>query len=49
MIRSWLYALACVLVPAVWGGLMYLVFGWWRARRGTLPPRREKPPVDYII
>ena len=42
-----LYAIACVVAPAVWGLAMYYVFGWLRRRmerRGA-----KVPPVDYSI
>ncbi|MCA9596889.1 MAG: hypothetical protein KC776_26420 [Myxococcales bacterium] len=42
------YALACVVVPAVWGVLMYFVFGYWDARRRRAP-KDGPPPIDYSI
>ena len=43
------YALACVAAPAVWGGLMYLVFGFLRRRGTPAPSDHRAPPVDYSI
>ena len=44
-----LYALACVAVPALWGLLMYRVFGWLRNRTKKGGGKDEPPPVDYSI
>jgi len=51
-----LYAIACVIVPALWGVAMYHAFGWWearRARRGGSPARAadddRRPPINYSI
>lgn len=43
----WVYAFACVAVPAVWGVAMVSVFGWVEKRRKT--KRASPPPVDYAI
>jgi hypothetical protein len=43
------YAIACVVVPAAWGVLMYFVFGWWDARRRRSLPKNGPPPIDYSI
>ena len=48
MLSRTLYALVCVLAPAAWGALMYVVFGWWR-RRGRPDEMRRDPPRDYTI
>ncbi len=37
-----LYAAACVVVPALWGLTMYVVFG--RVQR----QRKGPPPIDYM-
>ena len=47
-LRRVVYALACVLAPAAWGGFMYLVFGFWR-RRARPTDARTDPPRDYTI
>lgn len=46
--NGWLYALLCVVAPAVWGALMYFAFGWvrrLRASKGAEGP----PPADFTI
>jgi hypothetical protein len=40
-----MYALACVVVPAVWGVVVATVFTRWDRRSG----RRDGRPVDYAI
>jgi hypothetical protein len=42
----WLYAVLCVLVPAIWGVAMFFAFNALKKR-----PREEDdpPPVDYSI
>lgn len=45
MSRGWLYALACMVVPAVWGVVVAMVFTRWERRNG----RRDGRPVDYAI
>jgi hypothetical protein len=45
---SWLYAVLCVVAPAAWGVLMYIVFGWVQ-RRSASPRPDDLPPVDYTI
>ena len=48
IVADWMYVGLCVLGPAAWGGLMYLVFDAIDRRRSkaSSPPR---PPVDYSI
>ena len=46
--NGWLYAALCVVAPAAWGVLMYVVFGWLRKLRAS-PTRDERPPADYTI
>lgn len=45
MSRGWLYALACVVVPAVWGVVVAAAFSRFDRRSG----RRGGRPVDYAI
>ncbi len=45
---GWLYALLCLVVPALWGVLMYYLFGWIQRRRRQVT-REDAPPVDYSI
>lgn len=45
---GWLYVLACVTVPALWGIVMYHLFGWWDRRRKRRASE-ELPHVDYTI
>ncbi|MCW5890564.1 MAG: hypothetical protein KIT14_08430 [bacterium] len=45
MSRGWLYACACIVVPAAWGVLVAAVFNRIDRRRG----RRDGRPVDYAI
>ena len=49
--RLALYAIACVLIPAAWGVVMYRLFGYFERRRlrNVDEPRRELPPSDYSI
>ncbi len=44
----WLHVLACVVVPAVWGGVMYLAFNVVDRRR-TRRSSDDVPPIDYSI
>ncbi len=46
-----LYALACVLVPALWGVAMYYAFGFVDRRRAARAKQAapEMPPADYSI
>jgi CubicO group peptidase (beta-lactamase class C family) len=44
-----LYAVACVVAPAVWGVAMYYVFGWMRRRLERGGGKDRVPPVDYSI
>ena len=46
---EWGYAALCVVVPAVWGILMYYAFGALDRRRRNLSKRGDPPPVDYSI
>jgi len=46
---SWLYVAACVVVPAVWGVLMYWAFGALDRRRRRAARNDAPPPVDYSI
>jgi len=45
------YAFACVALPAVWGVLMYYVFGLIQRRRERIVGRTtgDPPPIDYSI
>jgi len=43
-----LYALACALLPAAWGVLMYVAFGALDRRR-KMPHDDSEPPIDYSI
>ena len=49
MTGSILYASACVLVPALWGVVMYHVFGWIQRRTRRGGPKADVPPIDYSI
>jgi hypothetical protein len=49
MSPSILYVAACVLVPALWGVLMFFVFGWWHKRRQGKALENRPPPIDYSI
>ncbi|HMR09207.1 MAG TPA: hypothetical protein PKA88_25680, partial [Polyangiaceae bacterium] len=49
MSQSIPYIAACVLVPALWGVLMYFVFGWWQRRRQGKALENRPPPIDYSI
>jgi len=54
MTRPWIYALACVLVPLLWGVGVARVFDWLeaRARRAKERPRKprpHRPEIDYYI
>jgi hypothetical protein len=46
---SAVYVAFCVLAPAAWGGLMYVVFGWVRRRTTRDRGRDDLPPADYTI
>jgi hypothetical protein len=46
---TWLYVLACLAVPPIWGYAMYRVFGIWERRRALAGRRPEVPPIDYSI
>jgi hypothetical protein len=45
------YAVACVILPALWGVLVYLVFGLLQRRRARRIGRApgDPPPIDYSI
>ena len=45
----WLYALACVVVPGVWGVIMFYVFNAVGRRRAQREQRDRPPPIDYSI
>jgi hypothetical protein len=45
----WLHATLCVLIPAVWGVIMYFVFDLLRKRRLTQRRDDDPPPIDYSI
>lgn len=45
---SWLYVVACVVVPGVWGVVMYHAFGFIERRRKQRT-KSDPPPVDYSI
>jgi len=42
----WLYLLACLVVPLLWGWLVSALLDWWEGKR-----RRDSssPPIDYQI
>ena len=42
----WLYALLCVVVPAVWGVAMYYAFTALKKRPAQ---HDDPPPIDYSI
>jgi hypothetical protein len=44
----WVYAAACLAVPALWGFAMVRAFGAWERRRRA-DAKRELPRVDYSI
>lgn len=47
---TWLYAAACVVVPALWGGVAAWIFGRIdRKRLAKSGTRREEAYVDYSI
>jgi hypothetical protein len=43
------YTLACVALPALWGGFAAWLFGRLDARRKAKAPSPERPPLDYTI
>ncbi|MET0413079.1 MAG: hypothetical protein ABW217_17365 [Polyangiaceae bacterium] len=43
------YVLACVLLPAALGSLMFAVFELWDRRRRAKRPGAELPRIDYSI
>lgn len=45
----WLHALACVLVPGLWGVLMYFVVSALSRRKLTRDTENAPPPIDYSI
>lgn len=45
----WLYAVSCVVLPAVWGVLMYFAFGALERRRKKSSAKDAPPPIDYSI
>lgn len=44
----WLHVIACVVVPAGWGVLMYFAFNVLDRRRAE-PRPEDPPPIDYSI
>jgi hypothetical protein len=46
---DWLYALACVVVPAVVGAAMYGAFEVWDRQRRRGPSGEGLPVIDYSI
>jgi hypothetical protein len=46
---SWLYAAACVVVPAAWGVAMFYAFEAIDRRRRKRATRDAPPPIDYSI
>lgn len=46
---SWLFAVLSVVLPAVWGVLMYVVFGAIERRRKRSAAKDAPPPIDYSI
>ncbi len=45
----WLYIVACVLVPACWGLLMYVGFNVLDRKRMAQRQADAPPPIDYSI
>ncbi len=47
----WLHALACVVVPALWGVAMFYAFGAFdhRRERDSKSDAARLPPADYSI
>lgn len=43
-----IYAIVCVVAPAIWGVAMYFAFGWLK-RRLERRGKDQLPPVDYSI
>ena len=46
---DWLFALACVVLPGVWGAVMFLAFRAYDKQRRKAGKRDDLPPVDYSI
>lgn len=46
---AWLFAVSCVVLPAVWGVLMYFVFGAFQRRYERVVRKDAPPPIDYSI
>jgi hypothetical protein len=42
-LKTWLYAAGCVVLPALWGLVMYAVFNRFQRKR------KHPPPIDYMI
>jgi hypothetical protein len=49
MASGWLYVIACVTIPALWGVAMYYAFGLWDRHRQKSIQKDAPPPVDYSI
>ncbi len=47
----WAYIVLCLVVPAVWGVMMYKAFDWLVRRRAASDADGgdEQPPIDYSI
>ena len=43
------YALACVAVPCIIGGVMFLLFDLWDRRRRRTKSDDTLPIIDYLI
>ena len=46
---TWLFAVACVVLPGAWGVLMYFAFGALERRRKKSVAKDAPPPIDYSI
>ena len=45
----WLYSGLCVVVPAIWGIVMYFAFNALASRRQEQQRAGDPPPIDYSI
>lgn len=46
---TWAYVLACIAVPWLVGGVMYVVVEVWDRRRRRTRPEDPLPHIDYLI